>query len=170
MQNDRGPEGSGAENQRADPDSKDKGVQNVGNRTGERRSRDYLKRMKNAEQSGLNNHRSHEAAPGLSPRAGQRVEENPAEHRLFDKPHNRLPEEHCASLWRVKERANIESDLLEERIETGENQIAAQYEGQRPNGPQTSDTVHDWFAVISASPDSIGAKTLYGLYVELEYL
>ena len=42
--------------------------------------------------------------------------------------------------------------------------------GQRPNGPQTSDTVHDWFAVISASPDSIGDKTLYGLYVELEYL
>ncbi|MHA2428390.1 MAG: hypothetical protein ACXADB_10240 [Candidatus Hermodarchaeia archaeon] len=42
--------------------------------------------------------------------------------------------------------------------------------GQAPNGPQTQDTIHDWYTVISASPDSIGAKTLYGLYVELEYL
>lgn len=29
---------------------------------------------------------------------------------------------------------------------------------------------HDWYASISASPDSIGSKTLYGLYFELEYL
>jgi len=42
--------------------------------------------------------------------------------------------------------------------------------GQRPNGPETSETRHDWFTVVSASPSSIGAKTLYGLYVELEYL
>jgi hypothetical protein len=42
--------------------------------------------------------------------------------------------------------------------------------GQSPNGAETTDTTHDWFTVISASPDSIGAKTLYGLYVELEYL
>lgn len=42
--------------------------------------------------------------------------------------------------------------------------------GQCPNGAETTDTRHDWFTVISASPDSIGAKTLYGLYVELEYL
>jgi len=33
-----------------------------------------------------------------------------------------------------------------------------------------TDTRHDFYTIISASPDSIGAKTLYGLYVELEYL
>ena len=33
-----------------------------------------------------------------------------------------------------------------------------------------SNTRHDWYAAISASPDSIGAKTQYGLYVSLEYL
>lgn len=38
-------------------------------------------------------------------------------------------------------------------------------EGQGPIHTQ-----HDWYTVISASPNSIGAKTLYGLYVELEYL
>jgi len=42
--------------------------------------------------------------------------------------------------------------------------------GERPLGNETSETQHDWYTVISASPDSIGAKTLYGLYVELEYL
>jgi len=31
-------------------------------------------------------------------------------------------------------------------------------------------TQHDWYLAISASPDSIGSKTQYGLYVELEYL
>lgn len=31
-------------------------------------------------------------------------------------------------------------------------------------------TQHDWYVGISASPDSIGSKTQYGLYVELEYL
>ena len=29
---------------------------------------------------------------------------------------------------------------------------------------------HDWYVAITASPDSIGSKTQYGLYVELEYL
>lgn len=29
---------------------------------------------------------------------------------------------------------------------------------------------HDWYVAISASPDSIGAKTQYGLYTSLEYL
>jgi|TARA_B100000131_G_scaffold303410_1_gene327442 hypothetical protein len=29
---------------------------------------------------------------------------------------------------------------------------------------------HDWYVGITASPDSIGSKTQYGLYVELEYL
>jgi len=32
------------------------------------------------------------------------------------------------------------------------------------------DTRHDWHAAISASPDSIGGKTGYGLYFSLEYL
>jgi len=31
-------------------------------------------------------------------------------------------------------------------------------------------TRHDWYVAISASPDSIGAKVQYGLYVALEYL
>lgn len=31
-------------------------------------------------------------------------------------------------------------------------------------------TRHDWFVAISATPLSIGSKTQYGLYVELEYL
>lgn len=42
--------------------------------------------------------------------------------------------------------------------------------GLSPAGPETIDDRHDWYFVISASPDSIGAKTLYALYVELEYL
>jgi hypothetical protein len=33
-----------------------------------------------------------------------------------------------------------------------------------------TDTQHDYYVVISASPNSIGAKTLYGLYIETEYL
>lgn len=31
-------------------------------------------------------------------------------------------------------------------------------------------TQHDWYLAISASPDSIGSKTQFGLYIELEYL
>ena len=31
-------------------------------------------------------------------------------------------------------------------------------------------TQHDWYVGLTASPDSIGSKTQYGLYVELEYL
>lgn len=42
--------------------------------------------------------------------------------------------------------------------------------GFSPNGISTSDTQHDWYAAISASPDSIGSKTQYALYVSLEYL
>lgn len=42
--------------------------------------------------------------------------------------------------------------------------------GLRPNGPQTSDTRHDFYCAISSSPDSIGSKNLYGLFVELEFL
>lgn len=32
------------------------------------------------------------------------------------------------------------------------------------------DDRHDWYVAISASPNSIGSKTQYGLYVSLEYL
>jgi len=42
--------------------------------------------------------------------------------------------------------------------------------GQRPNGASTENTRHDWYVLLSASPDSIGAKTMFGLYIELEYL
>ena len=38
------------------------------------------------------------------------------------------------------------------------------------NGPSTTEDRHDWYVAISASPDSIGSKTLYGLYIELEFL
>jgi len=33
-----------------------------------------------------------------------------------------------------------------------------------------ADTQHDWYIALSASPDSIGSKTLYGFYIELEFL
>jgi len=42
--------------------------------------------------------------------------------------------------------------------------------GYSPNGPGTQDKTHDWFTAISASPDSVGSKTLYGLYFQVEYL
>lgn len=42
--------------------------------------------------------------------------------------------------------------------------------GLSPNGPNTTDTQHDFYVAISASPDSIGSKTQYGLYCSLEYL
>lgn len=40
------------------------------------------------------------------------------------------------------------------------------------NGSQSTraDTQHDWYLALSASPDSIGSKTLYGFYIELEFL
>ena len=41
--------------------------------------------------------------------------------------------------------------------------------GQRPNGANTSDTQHDWYLALSASPKSVGSKTQFGLYVSLEY-
>ena len=37
-------------------------------------------------------------------------------------------------------------------------------------GSEHTATQHDWYLAISASPDSIGSKTQYGLYVTLEYL
>lgn len=42
--------------------------------------------------------------------------------------------------------------------------------GLRPNGPNTVDAQHDWYVALSASPNSIGSKTNYGLYVTLEFL
>ena len=45
--------------------------------------------------------------------------------------------------------------------------------GQYAGGGNTNTgtyTQHDWYVAITASPDSIGSKTQYGLYVELEYL
>lgn len=44
------------------------------------------------------------------------------------------------------------------------------YSGERESGAETYSTQHDYYLAISASPDSIGSKTDYGLYVELEYL
>lgn len=41
--------------------------------------------------------------------------------------------------------------------------------GYSPNGTGTSDTRHDYFAAVSATPTSVGAK-LAGLYLSLEYL
>ena len=39
------------------------------------------------------------------------------------------------------------------------------------NGTSThTSSIHDWYVGLSASPDSIGSKTAYGLYVSLEYL
>lgn len=42
--------------------------------------------------------------------------------------------------------------------------------GWAPSGTSTVDVQHDWYLGISGSPDSIGSKTQYGLYVSLEYL
>lgn len=42
--------------------------------------------------------------------------------------------------------------------------------GLRPNGADTTDTRHDWYLCISPSPTSVGAKTQFGLYFELQYL
>lgn len=42
--------------------------------------------------------------------------------------------------------------------------------GLSPNGSGTTADRHDWFLALSASPDSIGSKTQYAMWVELEYL
>lgn len=41
--------------------------------------------------------------------------------------------------------------------------------GERPNGASTSSTQHDWYLVISQSPNSVGNKTSAG-YFSVEYL
>lgn len=43
------------------------------------------------------------------------------------------------------------------------------YAGNGSNSTASS-TRHDWYVAMSASPDSVGSKTLYGLYVSCEYL
>jgi hypothetical protein len=47
--------------------------------------------------------------------------------------------------------------------------VSGLYAGNGSNSTWT-DTQHDWFVALSASPDSIGSKTLYGLYCSLEFL
>lgn len=42
--------------------------------------------------------------------------------------------------------------------------------GFSPNGGNTIDTQHDWYFAISASPTTVGAKTLFGLWWQNEYL
>ena len=42
--------------------------------------------------------------------------------------------------------------------------------GLSPNGINTTDVQHDWYVAISQSPDTIGSKTLNGLYFYTEYL
>lgn len=42
--------------------------------------------------------------------------------------------------------------------------------GTRINGPNTTQNTHDWYCNLSQSPDSIGSKTLNGLFFSVEYL
>lgn len=42
--------------------------------------------------------------------------------------------------------------------------------GLRPNGAETSADRHDWYTAMSASPDSVGSKTQFGVYFSVEYL
>ncbi len=42
--------------------------------------------------------------------------------------------------------------------------------GFSPAGSGTISDRHDWFLALSSSPDSIGSKTQYAMWVELEYL
>lgn len=42
--------------------------------------------------------------------------------------------------------------------------------GLSPSGTGTTDTRHDWYLAMSATPISIGSKTSFGGYLQLEYL
>jgi hypothetical protein len=46
--------------------------------------------------------------------------------------------------------------------------VSGLYAGNGTNSTRT-DTQHDWYFAISGSPNTIGSKTQYGLYVSLEY-
>ncbi len=41
--------------------------------------------------------------------------------------------------------------------------------GLSPSGTDTEDSRHDWYICLSATPLSIGSKTAFGLYCQLEY-
>ena len=53
---------------------------------------------------------------------------------------------------------------------SGTNATGAGNGALTTEGSSHQSTRHDWYLAISASPDSIGSKTQYGLYVSLEYL
>ena len=42
--------------------------------------------------------------------------------------------------------------------------------GLSPSGTDTTDTIHHWFLALSATPQTIGSKTQFGLYFAVEYL
>lgn len=42
--------------------------------------------------------------------------------------------------------------------------------GTSINGANTTQNIHDWYVSLSASPNNVGSKTLYGLYFATEYL
>lgn len=42
--------------------------------------------------------------------------------------------------------------------------------GLSPSGIDTTDTLHHWYLALSATPQSIGSKTQFGLYFSVEYL
>lgn len=42
--------------------------------------------------------------------------------------------------------------------------------GTSINGVETTQNVHDWYVCLSQSPDSIGSKTMNGLFFSVEFL
>lgn len=62
------------------------------------------------------------------------------------------------SSWLTPAGSSVIVSLVDSPGLSGVNAMAANSEAQ-----------HDWFLALSASPDSIGSKTLYGLYFEVEY-
>jgi hypothetical protein len=65
--------------------------------------------------------------------------------------------------WYTPEGSSVVVPLAQSPGESGE------WAGNGTTSVRTDDR-HDWFLAISGSPDSIGSKTQYGLYVSLEYL
>lgn len=60
-------------------------------------------------------------------------------------------------------------------LNTSSDEVLATGDGTYTNwisqsGESCRSTRHDWFVAMSASPDSIGSKTDFGLYFTLEYL
>jgi len=53
---------------------------------------------------------------------------------------------------------------------SGTNASSAGNGALSTDGSAHQSTRHDWYLALSASPDSIGSKTQFGLYVTLEYL